>query len=111
MISNASDALDEIKYRSLTEPSVLDSQKVIVIKIIPDKDHNTLTLNETGIGMTKAELINSLGTIARMNSRWRPKMAAQTIGQWTGKRSQVASPICRLAPDRGRDQTREQLLR
>ena len=44
LISNASDALDEIRYRSLTEPSVLDSQKEMVIKIISDKDSNTLKL-------------------------------------------------------------------
>ena len=110
LISNASDALDEIRYRSLTEPSVLNFRKEMIIKIIPDNDSNTLTLTETVIGMTKAELINNLGTIARMNSRWRPKMAAQTIGQWTGKRSQVASPICRWARDQGRDQTREQRM-
>ena len=62
----------------MIEPSVLDCQTVMVIEIIPDKDSNTLTLIETGIGMSKAELINSLGTIARMNSRWRPKMDAPT---------------------------------
>ena len=110
LISNASDALDKIRSRSLTEPSVLDGQKEMVIKIIRDKDPNTLALIDSAIGMTKAELINNLRTIGSLNSRWRPKMAAQTIDQIGGEGSQWSSPICRWASDRGRDQTPEQFL-
>ena len=110
LISNANDALDKIRSRSLIEPSVLKSRKEIVIKIISDKVSNTLTFIDAGIGMTKAEIINNLGTIARRNSRWRQKMAAQTINQIGGEGSQVASPICRWARDQGRDQTREQRM-
>ena len=104
LFSNASEALDEIRYRSLTEPSVLDGQKEMVIKIIPDKDSNTLTLIETGIGMPNA----------RMNSRWRPKMDASIVRSRTKAfqidraGTPVASPICRWAPDQRRDQTPEQ---
>ena len=73
LISNASDAIDKVRFESHSSEAILEGNTEWQIKLIPDKAAGTLTIRDNGIGMTMAEVEENIGTIARSGTRhsWR----------------------------------------
>lgn len=69
LVSNASDALDKLRFLALSDPDVIKHQKETCIRISADVENKTLTITDTGIGMTKQDLIQHLGTIAKSGTK------------------------------------------
>jgi molecular chaperone HtpG len=89
LVSNASDALDKLRFRALTEPDLYAGETELVIRIRADREHRTLTIEDNGVGMTEEELVRDLGTVARSGSRafleqlaQRGQKDARLIGQF-----------------------------
>lgn len=69
LISNAADALDKLRFRAVTEPELLASGTPLAIRLVPNRDDKTLTIEDAGVGMTRDELVSHLGTIAKSGTR------------------------------------------
>jgi molecular chaperone HtpG len=92
LISNASDALDKLRYQSLTNKEVLAAEPRMHVEIIPDKANKRIVIQDTGIGMTKADMVNNLGTIARSGT---------TTRRTYGSPPRAARSRCRVWRPRG----------
>lgn len=85
LVSNASDALDKLRYQAIAKPELLEKEPLLEISITPDKTAKTLTIADTGIGMSAKELTENLGTIAKSGTQAfveKIKDAPQLIGQF-----------------------------
>src|SRR5471030_2389465 len=69
LISNASDACDRLRYEAIAKPELLEGDNELKITLAFDTDARTLTISDNGIGMTKEELVKTLGTIAHSGTR------------------------------------------
>src|SRR5437762_867218 len=69
LISNASDALDKIRYEAIARPALLAGEEKLAIRIKPDAAAKTLTISDGGIGMDRQELLDNLGTVARSGTK------------------------------------------
>ncbi|MGQ4807517.1 Chaperone protein HtpG [Candidatus Entotheonellaceae bacterium PAL068K] len=69
LISNASDALDRLRFEALTQPDLLADDDTLAIRLEPDKQAKTLTIHDSGIGMSREEVITNIGTIAKSGTR------------------------------------------
>ncbi len=69
IVSNASDALDKLRFRAITAPDLYEGDTTLAVRIRVDRDRGTLTIEDTGIGMSDEELVRDLGTVAHSGSR------------------------------------------
>jgi len=69
LISNCSDALDKLRLKSISDPSIMDAEPKMEIRVKADPDANVITIEDTGVGMTREELLDQLGTIARSGTK------------------------------------------
>src|SRR5262249_37445425 len=69
LISNASDAIDTIRFQTLTKPELAEGDADWKIRIAPDKEKGTLTVSDNGVGMSRETIVENLGTIARSGTR------------------------------------------
>jgi heat shock protein beta len=82
LVSNASDACDKLRFVSLSEPNAMAGNEELKIKIRGDEASKTLTIEDTGIGMSKEDLVSSLGTIARSGTaKFMEMLKSQSDGE------------------------------
>ncbi|HEV3074363.1 MAG TPA: ATP-binding protein, partial [Thermoanaerobaculia bacterium] len=69
LISNASDALDRLRFEAVTQPELMAGDEKLEIRIEADREHRTLTVRDNGIGMNRGEVVADIGTIAKSGTR------------------------------------------
>ena len=90
LISNASDALDRLRFEALTRPELIDSAEKLEIRLEVDREARTLTVLDNGIGMSREEVINNIGTIAKsgtreLRERLKEGASSETVAQLIGQ--------------------------
>ena len=82
LVSNASDACDKLRFSALSDASVMGGDEELKIKIKGDPESKTLTIEDSGIGMSKDDLVSSLGTIARSGTaKFMEMLKSQSDGE------------------------------
>eukprot|EP01128_Nolandella_sp_AFSM9_P000336 TRINITY_DN104_c0_g1_i1.p1 TRINITY_DN104_c0_g1~~TRINITY_DN104_c0_g1_i1.p1 ORF type:complete len:757 (+),score=277.02 TRINITY_DN104_c0_g1_i1:149-2419(+) len=85
LVANSADALDKIRFQSLSDPSALEANSELKIEIRADAENNILYIRDTGIGMTKSDMINNLGSVAKSGTREFLQKASQADTQLIGQ--------------------------
>lgn len=77
LVSNASDALDKLRFEALTKPELAKNDHTYQIRLVPNKENNTLKIQDSGIGMSKDEVVEYIGTIARSGTQTYQKISQE----------------------------------
>ena len=77
LVSNASDALDKLRFEALSSPELMGDDSELLVRVDIDKDARTISITDNGIGMSRADIVENLGTIAKSGT-------AEFLGQMTG---------------------------
>jgi len=85
LVSNASDAIDRLRFEALTRPELLPEGHEPKIRLFPDKENRTLTIEDDGIGMTRDEVVQNIGTIARSGTREALEKLKESAGDGAGQ--------------------------
>ncbi|HEX6751360.1 MAG TPA: molecular chaperone HtpG [Longimicrobium sp.] len=85
LVSNASDAIDRLRFEALTRPELLPDGHEPKIRLVPDKENRTLTIEDDGIGMTRDEVVQNIGTIARSGTREALEQLKDRAGEGAGQ--------------------------
>ncbi len=87
LISNASDAIDKVRFESLTNQDLLEGDSNFEIFILPDEASHTITISDNGIGMTYDEVVENIGTIAKSGTMKISKLLSPSSKSWLVKDS------------------------
>ena len=93
LISNSSDALDKLRFEAISEPTLLDEDRQLGIRIETNADDRVLSLSDNGLGMTRQDMIDNLGTIARSGTKEFAQKMAQADASTDGAESLIGQLV------------------